>query len=178
MLPPFPVLDQPDEFRVLGIDTSLRGTGLGLVAGRGTAMRALWHATLRIPARVPLSECLLTIRRDVSAALAALSPAAAAIEGIFFCKFAKTALLLGHARGVVVACCAEAGVPVYEYEPRRVKQAVVGYGAAPKEQMQRMMGSMLRLATPPPEDEADALALAVCHLHNATGVAALMPSPL
>jgi crossover junction endodeoxyribonuclease RuvC len=178
MLPPFPALTEPDEFRVLGIDTSLRSTGLGVVGGRGSALRALWHGTVRVPPQKPLSQCLLALRDGITAALDALSPAAVAIEGIFFCKFAKTALLLGHARGVAIACCAEAGLPVYEYEPRRVKQAVTGHGAASKEQMQHMMMSMLHLDKLPPEDEGDALALAVCHLHSTTGVAALMPEPL
>lgn len=178
MMPPFPTLNEPAEFRVLGIDTSLRSTGMGVVAGRGSSLRALWHGTVRLPAQKPLSTCLLTLRNNVMATLDALSPAAVAIEGIFFCKFAKTALLLGHARGVAIACCAAAGVPVYEYEPRRVKQAVVGYGAASKDQMQRMMMGMLRLDELPAEDEGDALALAVCHLHNVTGVAALMPEAL
>ena len=178
MLPPFPDLNQPDDFRVLGIDTSLRSTGLGLVAGRGTALRSLWSATLKVSPREPLSVCLLTIQRDLATALAALAPTAVAIEGVFFFKFVKTALLLGQARGVAIATCAAAGVPVYEYEPRRVKQAVVGYGNAAKEQMQHMMRSMLHLTDLPPEDEADALALAICHIHNTTGVTALMPEPL
>ena len=71
-------------------------------------------------------------------------------------------------RGVLIAQCARAGVPVYEYEPRRVKQAVVGFGGAVKEQMQRMVATLLGLGTLPQEDEADALALAICHLHNRT----------
>lgn len=178
MMPPFPIVTPAEEFRVLGVDTSLRNTGLAVVAGRGSSLRALWHGTVHVPSQRPLSECLKVLREQTTACLDALSPAAVAIEGIFFCKFAKTALLLGHARGVVIACCAAAGVPVYEYEPRRVKQAVVGYGAASKEQMQSMMQRMLRLEKMPAEDEGDALALAVCHLHNLGGVSALLPTPL
>ncbi len=164
--------------RVLGIDTALRKTGLGVVAADGSSVRTLWHGTIRTAPGRPLSECLLTLRDGVMRVLEAFSPTAVAIEGVFFCKFAQTALLLGHARGVVIACCAGAGLPVYEYEPRKVKQAVTGYGAATKPQMQSMMRQLLSLDKLPPEDEADALALAFCHLHHAGGVAALAPEPL
>ena len=162
----------------MGIDTSLRSTGLGVVAGRGNLKVPLWHGTVKIAAKEPLSNCLVRLYESIAAALEAMAPAAVAIEGVFFFKYAKTALLLGHARGVAIAACAAARVPVYEYEPRRVKQAVAGYGAASKEQMQRMMTSMLNLEKVPPDDESDALALAVCHLHNTTGVAALRQTPL
>lgn len=175
---PFPESLPADELRVLGIDTSLRGTGLGLVAAKGSSMRSVWHETVRIPASHPLTLALLEIRSAVEQALESLCPAAVAVEGVFFAKFARSALMLGHARGVVLSCCAAAGVPVYEYPPTRVKQAVVGFGSAPKEQMQRMMQAMLRLDSMPPEDEGDALAIAVCHLHNSTGVAALRQEPL
>ncbi len=178
MLPSYPVLDRPEEFRVLGVDTSLRNTGLGVVAGQGGRLRALWHGTVHLPAGRPLSECLCTLQQAVAGCLAAMAPAAVAIEGIFFCKYARAALALGQARGVVIAACAAAGVPVYEYEPRRVKQAVTGHGAAAKSQMQGMMQRLLGLERLPPEDEGDALALAVCHLHLLSGVAALRPDPL
>ena len=105
-------------------------------------------------------------------------PEAAAIEGIFFCKNIKTVMMLGEARGVVIAACAVKGVPVYEYAPRRVKQAVVGFGGAEKGQVARMVMSLLALREEPQEDAADALALAICHLHNRTGCAALMPKPI
>ena len=95
-----------------------------------------------------------------------MAPAAVAVEGIFCGKFVKTATLLGHARGVVLAAAAAAGLPVYEYEPTRVKQAIVGTGTAVKAQMQLMMRSLLHLEETPAEDEADALAIAMCHLHN------------
>ncbi len=178
MLTPFPITPTDDATRVLGVDTALRKTGLGVVAADGSRVRTVWHGTVRTAPGRPLSECLLNLRQGVTRVLDALSPTAVAIEGVFFCKFARTALLLGHARGVVIACCAEAGLPVYEYEPRKVKQAVTGYGAASKPQMQSMMRQLLSLEDPLPEDEADALALALCHLHHVGGVAALAPEPL
>lgn len=162
---PYPPVSA-DEFRVLGVDTSVRNTGLGVVAMRGNAMVGLWHDTVHIPANRPLTTCLLTLQRAVAGTIAEMAPAAVAVEGIFCGKFVKTATLLGHARGVVLAAAAAAGLPVYEYEPTRVKQAVVGTGTAVKAQMQSMMRSLLRLPELPPEDEADALAIAMCHLHN------------
>ena len=162
---PFPPVTA-DEFRVLGVDTSLRNTGLGVVALRGNAMVGLWHDTVHIPSNRPLTTCLLTLQQAVAQTIAEMSPAAVAVEGIFCGKFVKTATLLGHARGVVLVAAAAAGLPVYEYEPTRVKQAVVGTGTAVKAQMQSMMRSLLRLPELPPEDEADALAIAMCHLHN------------
>ncbi|MGQ9660780.1 MAG: crossover junction endodeoxyribonuclease RuvC, partial [Kiritimatiellia bacterium] len=90
----------------------------------------------------------------------------AAIEGGFYCKNVRTALLLGEARGVAIAACAAHGLPVYEYAPRRVKQAIVGFGAADKVQVRRMVARLLALSREPHEDEGDALALAICHLHD------------
>ena len=100
------------------------------------------------------------------------------MEGIFFCKNPRTALLLGHARGVLLSVCAEAGVPVYEYPPTRVKQAVTGTGSATKDQIQRMMMRVLALPELPQEDAGDALAIAITHLHTRNGVAVLAPTRL
>ena len=169
----YPAITDSQETRILGIDTSLRSTGLGVVGKKGNSMRALWHGTVKIATSKPLSEALLTLYNAVDETIVALSPSAVAIEGIFYFKYAQTAMLLGHARGVVIACCAKHGLPVYEYEPRNVKQAMTGYGAASKEQMQRMMMTMLKLPTLPAEDEGDALALAVCHCQQQTSVMAL-----
>lgn len=93
-------------------------------------------------------------------------PDVVAVEGIFYSKFVKTTLILGEARGVVIATCAAAGLQVFEHEPRRVKQAVAGWGNATKEQMQKMVSSMLGMTTVPPEDAADALAIAICHIQS------------
>jgi crossover junction endodeoxyribonuclease RuvC len=157
-----------EAIRVLGIDTSLRSTGVGVVEARGNAMAALELGTLRVGPKVPLSECLVRIRDGLDALIERFTPAAAAIEGAFFCKNARTAMILGQARGVAIAACAARRLPVYEYAPRRVKQAVVGYGAASKEQVQSMIASLLNLPEKPPADPGDALALAVCHLHCRT----------
>ena len=163
---------------ILGIDTSLRGTGVGIVSARGNAFAAHAHCTLHVPATKPLSFALDTINAGLSQIIEHHRPAVAAIEAIFYHKFVRTALLLGQARGVVIACCARFGIPVYEYEPRLVKQAVCGYGGASKDQMQRMIQTLLHLDTLPPEDEADALGLAICHHHRITQPLPLRPVPL
>ena len=167
-----PAGDGVGALRVLGIDTSLRGTGLGIVeeAGGGR-VRGLAYDVLRNPPGRPLSGCLVHIQDELKRVLADYHPDVVAIEGVYIARFAKTALILGHARGVVVAACAAEGIPVFEYAPRRVKQAIVGYGAATKEQMQAMVARQLGLGSVPPEDAADALALALCHLQSRTRIA-------
>ncbi len=144
----------------------MRATGVGLIEWSDGHPRALGFDVLRNPARRSLSACLLHLQGALTAVLAEYKPEVAAIEGVFYARYARTALMLGHARGVAIAACAAAAVPVYEYEPRRVKQAVVGFGAASKKQMQLMVARQLDLDGPPPEDAADALAIAICHLHN------------
>lgn len=166
------------SIRVLGIDTSLRSTGVGLIDWSGGQMRGVGFDVLRNPAGRPLSACLLHLQRELAALLAEHKPDVAAIEGVFYARYARTALLLGHARGVAITACAAAAVPVYEYEPRRVKQAVVGFGAATKTQIQHMVATQLALAKPPPEDAADALAIAICHLHNRVRIQAVGAAPL
>jgi len=164
--------------RVLGIDTSLRSSGLGVVEAVGSSLRLLHQQTVATPARHPLSECLRRLDEALRLLLDQQKPAAAALEGIFYCKNVKTAVILGEARGVVIARCAAAAVPVFEYPPRRVKQALVGHGDAEKEQVARMVMRLLGLTEQPQEDAADALAIAICHLHSRTGMAALQAKPL
>ena len=94
----------------------------------------------------------------------------AVFEGIFYARNVKTALMLAHARGALIAQCAKQGLPVFEYEPRKIKIAVGGYGAARKEQIQEMIKTLLRLDEQPSHDAADALALAITHLHNKTSI--------
>jgi len=163
----------PRTCRVLGVDTSLRSTGVGIVEIAGSRLTAIHYATLPNPASRPLSACLLAIADGIADTIAAHQPEAVAVEGVFFAKYARAALMLGHARGVVIAQCARLGLPVFEYEPRRVKQAVVGQGGAAKGQVQRMVQAILNLSELPPEDAADALAIAICHIQNRTRIAAL-----
>ena len=164
--------------RVLGIDTSLRSTGVGVVEAIASKYSALEYGTLKNKPKVPLTACFLTIRKGIIDIVQRTSPTAVAIEGAFYHKNAKTAMVLGQVRGVAIAVCAERNLPVFEYAPRKVKQAVVGFGGAGKEQVRKMIMTMLSLAQKPQEDAGDALAIAICHLHNQTGYAALMPDPI
>ena len=120
---------------------------------------------IRNPARLSLPECLANIAETLERYIDEHAPDEVAMEGIFFCKNARTALVLGHARGVVVATCARRGLPMAEYPPARVKRAVTGTGRATKDQMQRMMQRVFSLPEPPQEDAADALAIALAHAH-------------
>lgn len=164
---------------MLGIDTSLRCTGYGVVEASGTRLQAVTYGVIKSPTRLALTGCLSRLGQGLRELISRTRPEAVAIEGIFFCKNARTALILGQARGVALLACTEAGVPVFEHEPRRVKQAVVGHGAADKEQVARMVTRLLGLPAVPEEDDAtDALALAICHLQARTGYAALDPEAL
>ena len=164
--------------RVMGVDTSLRSTGIGILDAAGSRMTPVYYGTIKNPAGRPLSECLLHLQDEVAKLIAAHEPQAVAIEGIFYAKNVKTMLILSHARGAIIAQCARLGLPVYEYEPRRVKMAVAGYGGAEKAQIQKMVKTLLALREEPQNDAADALALAITHLHNRTALAALSAEPI
>jgi crossover junction endodeoxyribonuclease RuvC len=164
--------------RVLGIDTSLRSTGLGVVEARGSLLTAVEQGRVRNPDTLPLSECLCRLDAAIRGIIVRAQPEAAAIEDIFFAKNARTAMILGQARGVAIAACAAAGLPVFEYPPRRVKQAVVGFGGAEKAQVRRMVMAMLKLTEEPQEDAGDALAIAICHLNTRSTIAAMAPKPI
>ena len=167
-----------EPIRVLGIDTALRSTGVAVVESSGSRLKALQHKTIRIPAGRPRSECLRRLHVEITETLLTHRPHAAAIEGVFFFKNVKTATTLGEARGAVIAACAEQNVPVYEYPPRRVKQAIMGTGAAEKQQVARMVMVLLGMTEEPPEDEGDALAIAICHVHGQSAHAYLAPTPI
>jgi crossover junction endodeoxyribonuclease RuvC len=106
------------------------------------------------------------------------APQSVSIEGVFHCRNVRTAVTLGQSRGAAITACSVAGIPIFEYSPRRVKLAVCGSGAAQKEQVGRMIMKMLALEDLPPDDESDALALAVCHINSLTSVQALASKPL
>lgn len=163
VLEPLPVRRPAAHRIILGLDPSLRGTGFGVIeTGKGTA-RALAHGTISCPAAWPHSRCLAHISQTLRDVLRKFQPTVCAVEGLFFAQNLKTAIVMGEARGAALAAVAEAGLEIYEMAPRKVKQAIVGYGAAQKLAVAKMVQRLLQLAEPPPPDAADALALALAH---------------
>ncbi|MFZ5640040.1 MAG: crossover junction endodeoxyribonuclease RuvC [Bacillota bacterium] len=151
---------------VLGIDPGTAITGYGLIEARGNKLKVVDYACIRTPANMPLAHRLQVIHGGVSDLVRQYNPAHLAIEELFFNKNTRTALSVGHARGVIMLAAANAGLEVFEYTPLQVKQAVVGYGRADKAQIQFMVKTLLCLAEiPKPDDVADALAIAICHTH-------------
>ena len=153
---------------VLGIDTSLRSSGYGVLLTEGSSMRALAMGTIRNAPKVPLSACLRNIHATVTELIAQHHPDVVAIESVIYGKNAGTMLVLGEARGAVITAAVDAGVPIYEYEPRRMKMAVCGNGLAEKIQIQRMVKTLLALPELPQNDAADALGLAITHVHGSS----------
>ena len=160
---------------ILGVDTSLRSSGYGVLAAEGSRMRALEAGRIRNAPKLPLSECLRVIHARVAELIALHAPDVVAIESVIYGKNAGTMLVLGEARGAVITAAAAAGLPIYEYEPRRVKMAVCGNGLAEKEQVQRMVKTLLCLAELPQNDAADALAIAITHAHSNSLLGARVP---
>lgn len=156
----------PKTNRVLGVDTSLRSSGVGIVEAPGSRYKAVTWGLIKNPAGRPHTACLAHLFEELRGIIRRDKPSAAAVEGIFYSKNVRTAMTLGQARGVVLAVCALEGVPVFEYAPRSVKQSVVGNGNAHKQQVMRMVAVLLGLKEEPEEDAADALALALTHLHH------------
>lgn len=163
---------------VLGVDTSLRSTGWGVVASEGSAMRALGYGIIRNKPALPHSECFLNIRSQIETSCREHKPTAAVIEGVFFSKNLKTTLILGEARGVVIATCAAEGMPVFEYSPRKVKQALVGSGGVSKVQVAAMVKRILGIDAELCNDESDALAIAICHLQRNSTIPGIAPDPI
>ena len=151
---------------VLGIDTSLRSTGYGVISVEGSRMRCLACGNIPNKATLPLTACLKAIHGKVAALIAEHHPDVMSVESVIYGKNAGTMLVLGEARGAVLTAAVDADVPVYEYEPRRMKKAICGNGLAEKEQIQRMIKTLLNLPELPQNDAADALGLAVCHAHS------------
>lgn len=148
---------------ILGIDTSLRSTGYGVVDTMGSRMVAREWGRIHNAQTLPIDKCLENIYRKVAELAGRWHPDIMSVEKVIYGKNANTMLVLGEARGAVIAAAAMAGVPMAEYEPRRVKAAVCGRGMAEKEQVQRMVKILLSLDELPQNDAADALALAICH---------------
>ena len=153
--------------RVIGIDPGTAITGWGVVAGDGNDLALIAYGAITTAAGTPLPERLQIIYRELSTIIEQWQPEDAAIEELFFSKNAKTALAVGHGRGAAMLALANASLPITEYKPLEVKQAITGHGGADKLQMQQMVKLLLALDdVPRPDDAADALAVAICHLHS------------
>ncbi len=151
----------------LGIDPGTATTGFGLVREQHGSYHLVDCGVVLTPAQEPMPQRLLLLHGRLLEILAAHRPDAVAVEELFFNKNVRTAITVGQARGVVLLAAAQAGIPVYEYTPLQVKQAVVGYGRAEKHQVQEMVRILLGLdCAPTPDDAADAVAVALCHLQS------------
>ena len=167
--------------RVLGIDCGCEATGYGIIETDGRRHRLVKAGTIRTSSRKPFPERLRLIADELARLMADYSangsPLAVAVEEVFFAANVKSALKLGHVRGVALLEAARAGLSVSEYSPLEVKSSVVGYGRAEKHQVERMVQSLLGLAEPPEsEDAADALAVAICHAHHSFAQQKMRPS--
>ena len=158
-----PVLAGSAHAVVLGIDPSLRGTGFGIVRVQKPNSLALAFGTIACPSGWERSRCLVRIAEVLQAEIAKHQPTACAIEGLFYAQNLQTALIMGEARGASLLVAAQAGLEIFEIAPRKVKQAIVGYGAAQKLAVAKMVQRMLLLAEVPEADAADALALALAY---------------
>lgn len=152
----------------LGIDPGTALCGYGIVRAIDDEMELVTCGAISTPTKTPLDQRLLKIYADLVALIREYQPDEAAIEKLFFARNITTALSVGHARGVAMLAVAQAGISIAEYTPNEIKQAISGYGGADKQQMQQMVRVLLHLdEVPKPDDAADAVAIAICHLQGA-----------
>ena len=153
--------------RVIGIDPGTAITGWGVVEGEDNYLSLVAAGVITTSAGTPLPKRLQIIYRELTLLIEEWQPESSAVEELFFSKNAKTALAVGHGRGVALLALANANLSIAEYKPLEVKQAITGYGGADKWQIQQMVKLLLSLdEIPRPDDAADALAVAICHLHS------------
>jgi crossover junction endodeoxyribonuclease RuvC len=165
-------MNAPDSRVILGLDPGTASTGYGVIASAPNHLRALEFGVVETAAGLPLERRLERIFAEISALLERHAPVATAVESLFFNVNVRTALAVGHARGVTLLACSRADCEVFEYTPQQVKQAVVGYGKASKEQVMEMVRVLLGLPeVPRPDHAADALGVAICHA-NTCGIRA------
>lgn len=150
-------------YTVLGVDPGTATTGFGLVVDGPRGLGTAGYGVMRTPAELPLPQRLVLLAQQFQDVMDSHQPDAVAVEEIFFSKNARSALAVGHARGVILLEAARRGLDVFEYPPLQVKRAVTGYGRASKAQVQEMVMRLLGLPAPPrPADAADALAVGIC----------------
>lgn len=154
---------------VIGIDPGTAITGYGLVREeKNGELTVVDYGVVTTPAKTPMPERLLSLYRQLKEITLLHRPNSGAVEKLFFQTNVKTAISVGQGRGVAILALAEANMPISEYSPNEIKQAIAGYGGADKAQMQYMVKAVLNLdEIPKPDDAADALAVAVCHIHHA-----------
>lgn len=156
---------------ILGIDPGVATIGFGVLQAERSRNRLLQYGVITTPAGIPLSSRLLQISNDMEELIHAFHPDEMAVEELFFTKNITTGIAVAHGRGVILLAAERLGVPVFEYTPMQVKQAVVGYGKAEKRQVMLMTQRLLGMKEiPRPDDAADALALAICHSRAATSL--------
>ena len=156
---------------ILGIDPGVATIGFGLVRAERNRNQLLRYGVITTPPGIPLSNRLLQISNDMEELIHAFHPDEMAVEELFITKNITTGIAVAHGRGVILLAAEKLGVPVFEYTPMQVKQAVVGYGKAEKRQVMLMTQRLLHMKEiPRPDDAADALALAICHSRAATSL--------
>ena len=152
---------------ILGIDPGIADTGFGIIKKTGNKIGCLGYGSIKTPAKKEIADRLEIINNDLGILIKKHKPDLIAVEQLFFAKNAKTALIVGHARGVVLLTAKQNNIPLTEFTPLQVKQAVTTYGKADKTQVQRMVKLILKLnVLPKPDDAADALAVAICAINN------------
>ncbi|MCM3701590.1 MULTISPECIES: crossover junction endodeoxyribonuclease RuvC [Paenibacillus] len=155
--------------RILGIDPGIAIVGFGFIDKQGSKLTPVQYGCIQTEAHTPEEERLLHVYEGMVQLIEKYKPDAVALEKLFFNRNVTTAMSVGQARGVLVLAAVQKGLPVSEYTPMQVKQAIVGYGKAEKRQVQEMTRMFLKLqAIPKPDDVADALAVAICHAHSYT----------
>jgi crossover junction endodeoxyribonuclease RuvC len=162
---------------VIGIDPGTRHLGWGVVRRDGTRPSHVAHGVIDTDVNESIALRLCQIERELNRVVAEYRPTASVVEALFYAKDATAAAKLGHARGVALLVLARAGLPIAEYEPTRVKKAIVGHGRADKRQVAMMIATILRLPSPPRPDAADALAIALAYV-NAAAMEAHIRKPL
>ncbi|MGI6031476.1 MAG: crossover junction endodeoxyribonuclease RuvC [Eubacteriales bacterium] len=152
---------------ILGVDPGIATIGTGVIKYEGNRFTTIYYDSIITPPKIPLATRLSMLYDELTRIIRTYRPEMMAVEELFFNNNEKTAIAVGQGRGVILLCGAQAGLPVFEYTPLQIKQAVVGYGRAEKKQVQLMTKMLLGLErVPKPDDTADALAVAICHAHS------------
>tara|TARA_B110000014_G_scaffold264298_1_gene264735 strand:+ start:3673 stop:4185 length:513 start_codon:yes stop_codon:yes gene_type:complete len=158
--------------RILSIDPGLRKTGFAVIEREKNQdiIKALTFGVIRNPQKALQSSCLVNIRNELNSVIEKYEPKECAVESVIYVQSYKTAITMGAARAAAIIAAASHSIPIYEYAPKRIKQAVVGKGAAKKEQVAFMIRSLLSLKETPPSDAADAIAVGLAHFYTGQGI--------